>query len=133
MEEERSSTRIRISFSCFELTTVDSYLSSVLALEDKIRERGERTRKFGIGAAIEAGLGAAGIVLRERAGAAQRAGFVNERNDCFGADGIKFFFFQHARDQLARIAVAILHRVDQWQRDLAFFQIAEDRFAELLR
>ncbi len=121
-------------FLClFQLSTVNCQLSSVLAFEDEIGKRGERTRKFGIGAAIEASFGAAGIVLRECAGAIERAGFVNQRNDCLRADGIEFLFFQHARDQFARIAMAVFHRVDQRQGDLPFFQVAEDRFAELLR
>src|SRR6266849_1112413 len=141
MEEALSSTRIRISFlltflltylffSLCLLSTVDCQLSSVLSLQNKIRERGEGARKLGIGAAVEACLGALRIILRKRAGTAERAGFVNERNNGFGPDGNKFFFREHARDQLARVAVTIFHRVDQRQRDFAFFQIAEDRVSK---
>src|SRR6266446_3019234 len=127
------SNRNRDFFFYFELSTVDCETSSVLTFEDEIRECGEGARKFRIWAAIETRLGAARIVLCERAGAVERAGFMNQRNDGFGTHGIKFLFFQHARDQFARIAVAIFHRVDQRQRDFALFQVAEDRFAKLLR
>jgi len=105
----------------------------ILSIENEIRKRGERARILGIGAAVEASLGALRVVLREIAGAVERAGLVNERNDCFRTNRNKFLFFQYTRDQLTRVAVAVFHRVDQRQRDLAFFQIAEDRFAELLR
>src|SRR5260370_11626136 len=105
----------------------------VVALEDEIRKRGKRARELGIVMGVEASFGSAGIVLCERPGTIERAGFVNQRNDCFGADRIKFLFLQHARNQLASIAMTIFHRVDQRQRDFSFFQVAEDRLAELFR
>src|SRR5882757_3884506 len=145
MEEVLSSTRIRIAasylpiplpllFLCrFPLSTVACQLSSVLPLQDKIGERSESARKFGISVAVEASLRAACIILRQRTGASKRSGFMNQRNDCFGAHGNKFLFREHARDKFTRIAVAIFHRVDQRQSDLAFFQIAKNRFAKLFR
>src|SRR5438128_126689 len=106
MEEELSLTGMANSVLCsssrsyalsfflryFQLSTVNFRLSSVLSLEDKIRERRQGARILGVGAAIEARLGAAGIILCKRAGAIERAGFVDERNDRFGPHGIKFLF-----------------------------------------
>src|ERR1700682_2294848 len=103
----------------------------ILSIENEIRKRGESARILGIRAAVEASLGALRVFLSEIARPVERAGFVNERNDCFRTNRNKFLFFQYTRDQLTRVTVPILHRVDQGQRDLAFFQIAEDRFAEL--
>src|SRR5437879_1355154 len=105
----------------------------VLAIENEVRKRGEGPSILGIRAAVETRLGALGVVLRQIAGAVERTGFVNQRNDCFWTNGIKFLFFQNTRDQFTRVAVPILHRVDQRQRDLAFFQVAEDWFSQLLR
>src|SRR6267143_1421524 len=117
----------------FLLLTFDCQLSSVLPFQNKIGERGKRARKFGIGAAIEARLRALRVVVCEIAGAVERAGFVNERNDCFWQNGIKFLFRENASHQLARVAMAVFHRIDQRQRNFAFFQIAENGFAKLLR
>src|SRR6267143_1599335 len=105
----------------------------ILSIENEVRKRGKCARILGIRAAVEASLGALRVVLSEIARPVERAGLVNECNDCFRTNRNKFLFFQYSRDQLTRVTVAVFHRVDQRQRDLAFFQIAEDRFAELLR
>src|SRR2546423_3548381 len=105
----------------------------ILALQNEVGERGESPSILGVQMAVETRLGAMREVLRQIAGTAERAGFMNQRNDCFRSHGIKFFFFQHAGDKLARVAVAVFHRVNQGQRDFTLFQVAENRFAELLR
>src|SRR5580700_8630708 len=58
---------------------------------------------------------------------------MDERHQRFRAHGIKFFFLEDAGYKFAGVAVAVFHDVNQWQRNLAFFQIAQYRLAELLR
>ena len=57
---------------------------------------------------------------------------MDQRNDRLRVHGIKFLFRKDARNQLARVAMAIFHGVNQWQRDFAFLQIAQHRLAKLL-
>src|SRR5437660_10973463 len=100
MEEGLSSPRVRISFChllvfwFLFLLTFDCPLItfSVLPLQNKIRERRKGARIFGILSAVEASFGAASIILCQCAGATERAGLVNQRNDGFRPHGIKFFF-----------------------------------------
>ena len=72
------------------------------------------------------------VVVRESPDAIERAGFVNERDQSFGRTESNSFSSQHASDEFARVAMAVLHRVDQRQRDFAFLQIAEHGLAQLL-
>src|ERR1700736_3023169 len=87
----------------------------ILSIENEIRKRGESTSILGIRAAVETRLGALRVVLREIPRPVERAGLVNEPNDCFWTNGIKFLFFQNTGDQFTRVVVPILHRVDQRQ------------------
>src|SRR5712672_119535 len=107
MEEELSSIGRLDSLLTFgffyQLSTVD--FSSVLPLQNKIRERGKGAGEFGVGvSAVEASFGAPGKVLRQRAGAIECAGFVNQRNDRFWTHRNKFLFREHARNEFARVA-----------------------------
>src|SRR5579862_481087 len=103
----------------------------VFALENEVGHGQERASVVGI-AAIQTSLCAASIVMRQRAHAIERARFTNERDQSFWLHRIEFFFFQNASDQFARVAMPILHRVDQRQSDFAFLEIAENGLAQLL-
>ena len=72
-----------------------------------------------------------GVIDGQVAGAIESAGIADQCDQFFRLHGIKFFFFEDAGDQFAGFAMAIFHGVDQRKSDFAFFQIAEDGFAEL--
>jgi len=82
--------------------------------------------------AIEAGFGAASIDEGEAAGAIECARIANQRDELFRLHGIEFFFLEDTGNQFAGFAMAVFHGINQRQSDFAFFQIAEDGFAELL-
>src|SRR5579863_7481692 len=103
----------------------------IFALENEVGHGQQRASVVGI-AAIQTSLCAASVVMRQRAHAIKRARLANEGDQSFRLHGIEFLFFQNTGDQFARVAMAVLHRVDQRQSDFAFLQIAENGFAQLL-
>ena len=103
----------------------------VLAVEDEVRQGLEGAGIFGIAGAVEARLGADGVFEGEVAGAVKRARIADQGDEGFRLDGEKFLFFEDACDEIAGFAVAVFHRVDERERDLAFLEVAEDGLAEL--
>src|SRR5208337_776454 len=111
---------------------LDPYTESVFAFEDEIGKREQRACIFGVAMAVEASFGTARVNEGQAARTVQSAGIAHQGDKFLRLHGMEFLFFEYARDQFARLAVAIFHGVDQRQRDFAFFQIAEHRLAELL-
>src|SRR5881398_2673606 len=89
----------------------------VLALQNEIGERGQRLRIFRVAMAIEASLGPPRIVLGQAARALERAGVVHQGNDRLRPHGVKFLFRKDSRDEFARLAMTVFHRINERQRD----------------
>ena len=81
---------------------------------------------------VEAGLSPLRVILREAARAIERARILHQRHNCFRTHGMEFLFLQHLCDEFARLAMAVFHRVNQRQRNFAFFQVAQHWLAQLL-
>ncbi len=73
-------------------------LGLVLAFEDKVGKGTQGARVFGIAGAIDAGFGAASIVVSEAASAIQSTGIMDQRHEFFRPHGLEFFFFQDTSD-----------------------------------
>src|ERR1700730_18031856 len=106
--------------------------SLILSCQDKVRKSHQSTAEFAGGVSVETSLCTTGVIMGKVAGATERSGIVDQRNNRFGSHGVKFFFFQDLGDQCSCITMAVFHRVNEGQRDFAFFQVTENRLSELL-
>src|SRR5580765_1784328 len=79
----------------------------VFALQDEIGEGAEGAGVFGVAGTIDAGFGAASIIVSEIASAVEGAGIANQGNELFRLDGLEFLFFQDKRNHFAGFAVTI--------------------------
>jgi len=62
---------------------------------------------------VQTSFRATGVIMSEFASAHEGSGVLNQRDQRFWADGIKFLFFENLDNQFARVAVAVLHCVDE--------------------
>src|ERR1700688_78521 len=104
----------------------------ILARENEIWKGHKGATILAVGMPVETSFRAASVIMSELARADEGSGILNQRDQRFWTDGIKFLFFEDLDDELASVAVSVFHRVDERQRDFAFFQIAEHGFPELL-
>src|SRR5579862_2504324 len=106
---------------------------SIVAVENEIGNGSQRASEIGSAIPVQAGLGARGEIEGHCPRSLEGPGFVDQRRYLLRADAFKSLFLEHrSHEAFSRSAVA-LERVDQGQRDLAFFQIAQHRLAKLFR
>src|ERR1700688_3313946 len=104
----------------------------ILARENEIRKGHQRPTVLTVGVSVETSFRTTGIILSEFARAPEGSGVLNQGDERFWTDGIKFLFFYDLDDEISSVAVAVFHRVDEGQRDFAFFQIAKHGLSKLL-
>src|ERR1700730_10625806 len=103
----------------------------ILARENEIRQGHQCATVLTVGVSVETSLRATGVIVSEFARASEGSGVLNQRDERFWTDGIKLLFFQDLDDEISSVAMTVFHRVDERQRDFAFFQVAEHRLSEL--
>ena len=66
----------------------------MFAIEDEVGNGEERAAKFGGGVAVQAGFGARGIIIGERARALNSSGIAHQGGDLVRAHAMESFFFE---------------------------------------
>src|SRR5215831_13941952 len=116
--------------------TLNGSMRLIFAFEDEIGQSKQRAGVVRIAVAarvtVDTSLGPARVVMGQAAGTIERTGVVHQRHNRFRLDADEILFFQHSSHQLAGVAVAVFHRVDQRKRDFSLLQVAQHRLAELL-
>src|SRR5262245_10833836 len=103
----------------------------VFPFENKVWKRQESAGVLGIFGTLNARFGAGRVIVGQIAGAVECAGIVYERDDRFRLYADEVLFFQSASDELASFAMIVVHGVNQGQRDVPFFQVAENGLDKL--
>jgi hypothetical protein len=105
----------------------------MFAIEDEVGNGVKCAPELGGSVAVQAGLGARGIIIGEQARALERSRIPHQRGNLFRAHAVESLLFEHGPHHAVTRGAIAFERVDERQSDLAFLQIAQHRLAELQR